>query len=105
MTISNVDRDKIVRLAQEGKQISKIVDEDFRDLDYWEVYWVAIQGGQPSGQGVKKKISNRLKALASANKKERDELIVEIADLVSHLYTNYRINSQKLDKIRKALEN
>ncbi len=88
MTISNADKEKITLLAQEGKQISKIADEDFPNLDYWEVYWAAIEGGQPPAQGVKKKISNRLKALAAANKKQRDELTGEIADLVSHLYRN-----------------
>ena len=104
MTLSDTVSEKIVRLTQEGKQISRIAHEDFPDLDYWEVYWAAIQGGQRSAQGVKKKITSRLKALASANKKERGELIAEVADLVSHLYSNYRINSQKLDKIRKTLE-
>ena len=104
MTISDADSEKILRLTQEGKQISRIAHEDFPNLDYWDVYWAAIQGGQRSAQGVKKRITNRLNALASANKKERGELIAEIADLVSHLYNNYRINSQKLDKIRKTLE-
>ena len=104
MAISDADSAKIVRLTQEGKQISRIAHDDFPNLDYWEVYWVAIQGGQRSGQGVKRKITSRLNSLASANKNERDNLVLEIADLVSHLYENYKINSQKLTKIRKTLE-
>ena len=103
MKISDADTEKIVRLTQEGKQISRIAHEDFPNLDYLDVYWAAIQGGQRSAQGVKKKITSRLNALASANKKERGELIAEVAELVSHLYNNYRINSQKLDTIRKTL--
>ena len=104
MTISDADSEKIVRLTQEGKQISRIAHEDFPNLDYWDVYWVAIQGGQHPAQGVKRKITSRLNSLASANKNKRNELIAEIADLVSHLYENYKVNSKKLDKIRKTLQ-
>ena len=38
MEITKADSQKMRRLAQEGKQISKIVAEDFPKLDYWDVY-------------------------------------------------------------------
>ena len=102
--MDDADKNRIVRLAQEGKQISRIMEEDFPALDYWEVYWAAYGGGQRSAQGIKRMITHRLGLLDGANRAQRRELIQEIAELVSQLYRNHRTNSKKLDTIRKALD-
>ena len=106
MTISQADQKRIARLVQEGKPLSKIAEEDFPDLDYWAIYWSAWHGGERSARGAKKMITSRLNLLIEAGRKEdRQSLIDEIADLVSYLYRNHKMNSEKLDKIRKALGN
>ncbi len=38
MTVVKKDSEKMKRLAQEGKQISKIQKEDFREYSYWDIY-------------------------------------------------------------------
>ena len=102
--ISAADRDRILHLVQEGKALSKIVEEDFPDLDYWEVYWAACEGGERSARGVKRMITKRLNLLVKAGRREdRQMLIDEIGDLVSYLYENHKKNSEKINKIRKAL--
>jgi hypothetical protein len=46
MAIEKSDSKKMQRLAQEGKTISKIVAEDFPQLDYWEVYFEVYGSGE-----------------------------------------------------------
>ena len=94
---------RIVQLAAEGWPITKIVEEEFPDWDYADVYWTVRGGGQRSARGIKKMISNRLEDLASASKSERKELIAEIGELVTHLYGNHKNMSKKLAAIRKVL--
>ncbi len=69
MSISQSDSEKMQRLAQEGKQISKIVDEDFPGLDYFDVYFEVYNSGGQSSLGIKKTITNRLNALVDCSKK------------------------------------
>lgn len=105
MEISQADRSRILHLVQEGKQISKIAEEDFPNLDYWEIYWVAWEGGERSARGAKRMITRRLNLLVGAGRREdRERLIDEIGDLVSNLYRNHRKSAEKIDKIRKALQ-
>lgn len=104
MTISKADGDKMRRLAQEGKQISKIMAQDFPNLNYWDVYWEVYGSGERSSRGIKRMISTRLTSLIEAGTKaERKATVAEIDDLVWHLYENHKQNQQKLEKIRKAL--
>lgn len=104
MAIPKSDGDKMRRLAQEGKQISKIMEQDFPHLDYWEVYWEVYGSGERSSRGIKRMISTRLNSLVDANSKaERKTILAEIDDLVWHLYENHKQNQQKLEKIRKVL--
>lgn len=104
MAISKSDGDKMRRLAQEGKQISKIVAHDFPDLDYWDVYWEVYGSGERSSRGIKRMITTRLESLIDAGTKaERKATVSEIDDLVWHLYENHKLNQQKLEKIRKVL--
>jgi hypothetical protein len=104
MTISKAESRKMQRLAQEGKQISKIVAEDFPSLDYWEVYFEVYGAGEKSSLGVKRTITNRLNKLIDAGKPERKEIVDELHGLIWHLYESHKKNTAKLSKIRSALD-
>lgn len=97
------DSEKMIQLAREGKQISKIWSEDFPNYDYWEIYGEVYGAGERSARGARKIISNRLKKLADSPKNEQQDLINEINDLVWYLYERYKENQQKLDKIRGVI--
>jgi len=97
------DSDKIVQLAREGKQISKIWEEEFSQYDYWEVYVEVYGAGEKSSVGAKRMITNRLNKLTSLPKKEQDDVISEIDELVCYLYSRYKESQQKLDDIRATL--
>lgn len=95
---------KMRRLAQEGNQISKIVEEDFPQLNYWEVYFEVYSNGERSSRGIKRMITNRLDAIVkSTSMPERKAMAEELHELVWHLYDNHKINQEKLAKIRAAL--
>lgn len=97
------DSGKMVQLAREGKQISKIWEEDFPQYDYWDVYVEVYGSGEKSSLGTKRMITNRLNKLSSLPKREQDELIQEIDELVCHLYNRYKESQQKLDDIRGVI--
>lgn len=97
------DSEKIAQLAREGKQISKIWEEDFPIYDYWDIYFAVHEAGEKSSLGVKRMITNRLYKLASLPKKEQDQLIEEIDELVCFLYDRYKESQQKLDDIRYVI--
>ncbi|MPM47416.1 hypothetical protein SDC9_94126 [bioreactor metagenome] len=98
------DSEEIIRLAREGKHISKIWGEYFPNYDYWEVYMEAYGAGEKSSVGVKRMITSRLNKLAEADSKaDREDLIEEINSLVLHLYTRYKSNQQKLEQAREIL--
>ena len=92
------------RLAQEGKQISKIAAEDFPKLDYWEVYFEVYSAGERSSRGIKRMITTRLNAMTeSKNKSDRTAIAEELNGLIWHLYENHKTNREKLSKIRATL--
>lgn len=97
------DSEKMIQLAREGKQISKIWDEDFPQYDYWEIYVEVYGAGEKSSVGAKRMITNRLNKLSSLPKNEQDELIKEINELVCYLYDRYKESQQKLDDIRAVI--
>lgn len=97
------DSEKMVQLAREGKQISKIWEEDFPQYDYWDVYVEVYGAGEKSSLGTKRMITNRLNKLSSIPKREQDELIQEIDELVCYLYNRYKESQQKLDDIRGVI--
>lgn len=98
------DREAIQELAHEGKQLSKIMENDFPEFEYWEIYEAVHDGGGKSALGVKRTIANRLNTLAETKKKnERAEIIEEIEELVWHLYGSLKSSQQKLEAIRKTL--
>lgn len=94
------DSAKIIQLAREGKQISRICDEDFPNYDYWDIYLEAYGAGERSSLGVKRMISNRLGKIPAASRSEQEQIAEEINNLVWHLYNRYKENQQKLDDIR-----
>jgi len=99
------DKTAIQALAKEGKQLSKIMEQDFPEYEYWEIYEAVYDSGGKSTLGVKRTITKRLNALANTRKKdERTEIIEEVEELVWHLYDSLKNSQQKLQAIRKALE-
>ena len=103
MAITKQDSQRMIRLAREGKQISKIATEDFPKLGYWDVYIEVYGSGERSARGIKRMITNRFDSLDGALKSDRRALVEELRELVWHLYENHKSNQKKIDKIRKAL--
>ncbi len=98
------DKTKIQILAREGKQLSKIMQQDFSKYDYWEIYEAVHDGGGKSALGVKRTIANRLETLTSTGRKqEREAIIEEVDELVWHLYESLKTGQQKLQSIREIL--
>jgi hypothetical protein len=103
INIPTSDYNKISELAKEGKQISKI-QLDYPQYDYNTIYFAVTESEQSSSLGIKRRITNRLKKLSIATKREdRESLAEEIDTLVNLLYSNYKSNFKKLQKIREAL--
>lgn len=98
------DSRKMIQLAREGKAISKIMDDDFPEYSYWDIYLEVYGAGEKSAVGVKRMISNRLKKLPSLSAEEQQNMVNEIDELVWHLYSRYRESQQKLDDIRIVIE-
>ena len=99
------DKTTIQALAQEGKQLSRIMEQDFPEYEYLEIYEAVHDGGGKSALGVKRTIANRLTTLAETRKKgERSEIIEEVEQLVWYLYDSLKTSQRKLDAIRKALD-
>ena len=99
------DKAGIQALAQEGKQLSKIMEQDYPEYEYWEIYEAVHDAGGKSALGVKRTIANRLVTLVDTGRKqEREEIIEEVEELVWHLYDSLKKSQQKLQAIRKALD-
>jgi hypothetical protein len=101
--ITKADALKMKALAKEGKRISVIRKDYFPKLSYFDVYLTVYGSGGRSAMGVKRMITTRLAALASAKKAKRAELAEELQELVMHLYKNHKSNHEKLTQIRQAL--
>lgn len=104
MSVPKQDAKKMQRLAQEGKQISKIQEEDYPDYSYWDVYIEVYGSGERSSRGIKRMITERLNKLVKSTINERRLIVKEIDELVWHLYENHKTNQKKIDSIRKALK-
>lgn len=98
------DRIAIQTLAKEGKQISKIAEQDFPEYGYWEIFQVVWEGGGKSALGVKRTVTNRLATLLNTTDDGiRADIVEEIGGLVQHLYDSLKNSQQKLDTIRQTL--
>lgn len=98
------DSELIIKLAREGKPIARILEEDFPNYDYWDIYFAVNEGGERSSVGVKRKITNRLYKPPSLSKEEQKDVIQEIDELVCFLYDRYKESQQKLDDIRGVMD-
>jgi len=97
------DSEKMIQLAREGKEISKILKEDFPQYDYWDIYCEVYNAGEKSAVGTKRMITNRLNDLPTLSKQQQKKVIEEIDELVFHLYSRYREGQKKLDDIRNVV--
>ena len=105
MEITKADRKKMRDLAQEGKQISKIVAEDFPQFSYWDVYIEVRGDGGRSALGIKRMITNRINSVAESKiGAERAEIAEELKELVWQLYNNHKTSQTRLSQIREALD-
>ncbi|MDD6794467.1 MAG: hypothetical protein PUE01_03490 [Clostridiaceae bacterium] len=98
------DSELIIKLAREGKPISKIFEEDFPEYNYWDIYFTVNDAGEKSSVGVKRMITNRLYKITSLPKKEQENVIREIDELVCFIYDRYKESQQKLDDIRNIMD-
>lgn len=103
MEIDKRDAEIMIRLAREGKQISKIWEEDFPQYDYIDIYVTIYGAGERSSLGIKRMITNRLQLLEKSPKKQQKEIIQEIDDLVCRLYYRFQESQKKLDEIRSVI--
>jgi len=102
--VNEKDASEIQKLVREGKQISKVWEDDFPEYEYWDVYMAAYDGGERSALGVKRMITNRLnKMVESRVVGERREIMKELDDLVWHLYESLKDSQKKLEKIRAVI--
>ncbi|MGL6333899.1 hypothetical protein [Aeromonas jandaei] len=86
---------EIQRIVREGKRISKIMEKDFPEYEYWDIYMAAYDGGERSALGVKRMITNRLNKMVESRKSlERKEIQEELDELAWHLYESLK-DSQK----------
>ncbi|MDP2855779.1 MAG: hypothetical protein Q8N90_01500 [bacterium] len=104
MSIPKKDVEQMKNLAKEGKQISKIVTQDFPQYSYWDIYSEVYGSGMQGAQGVKVMITKRLNQLVKANTSERQEIVEELNYLICDIYNRCRSNQSKLDNIRKILQ-
>lgn len=71
MAVPKKDSEQMQRLAQEGKQISKIQKEDFKEYSYLDIYIEVYGSGERSSLGIKRMITGRLnKAITSSKRSE-----------------------------------
>ncbi|MEH7115763.1 hypothetical protein V7124_25895 [Neobacillus niacini] len=98
------DIEKIIKLAREGKQISKIWEDDFSQYDYWDIYFEIHEAGEKSALGTKRKITHRLNKLKSLPKRDQQDVIEEIRNLVDHLYVRYKEGQKKIEQIRNVVD-
>ena len=104
------DIDTIISLSRQGKQTTKIWEENYPELDYEEVHDIIYGAGEMSSRGAKQKISNKISKIhnllnqkSKINKLEIDELVTEIDELVCFLYERHKASQKKLDSVREII--
>jgi hypothetical protein len=106
MAISKKDAKKMQRLAQEGKQISRIVQEDFPNLTWWDVRGVLEEAGTSSSLGLMREITGKLNKARKTVKKDKklSDDLSRVNNLARQLYERSKEDYKRLDRIRKAVE-
>jgi hypothetical protein len=100
--IDKRDSQEMIRLAREGKQISRIW-EKYPQYEYWDIYHEIYGTGEKSALGVKRMITTRLNKLTTTPKKNQKEIIEEISELIEHMYIRHKESQHKLDDIRAII--
>ena len=106
MAISNQMKQKICKLASEGKTCINIQREDFPDLNWWEVRGGLEEAGTSSSLGLMREISAKLKKARrtiSRNRQLSDDLL-RVNELARQLYYRGKEDHNRLNRIRKAVE-
>jgi hypothetical protein len=106
MAISKQTKQKICKLAKEGKTCAKIQREDFPNLDWWEVRGVLEDAGTSSSLGIMREISGKIKKARKAvdKNKKLTETLKRVNELARQLYDRGKEDYKRLDRIRKAVE-
>lgn len=107
MTISKQVREKICKLAQEGKTCAQIQREDFPDLTWWDIRGGVLEkAGISSSQGIMQEITGKLnKARKTVNKdKKLSADLLRVSKLARQLYERSKEDYKRLNRIRKAVE-
>jgi hypothetical protein len=106
MAVSKKQEAEILRLVNEGKTCSAIQEEDFPNLDYWEIMGVIYGVGKKTALGTKRAIANRCKRLRSREMRDDDRRRTaarEINDLAWGLYAIITENQKRFKAIRDAI--
>ena len=105
VVMNEKDSAKMIRLAQEGKEISKIQRENFPEYSYSDVY-VAVyaDGEEQSSRGIKTAITRRLNKLSTLPPVEQSDVIDGIQQLATDLYEQHKASQKRLDQIRSIIE-
>ncbi len=106
MVISKQMKQRICKLAREGKICAKIQREDFPDLCWWEVRGVLEEAGTSSSLGLMREISAKLtkaRQTVSKNKGLSDDLL-RVNELARQLYDRGKEDHKRLSRIRNAVE-
>jgi len=102
MSITEKDKDKILRLRNEGKPCSKIREKYFPQLGYREVMVVIYGAGFMTALGTKKALANRM---VKIRKLTQDPQIIKLAEQMNNLawdlYNIIKDNEKRLEEIRK----
>lgn len=102
MSISEKDKDAILRLRTEGKTCSKIWSDDYPQLDYWDIMGVIYDDGSRTALGTKRAIANRCKKIGQIdNQGQRMEIAKEIDNLARQLYQMILDNQKRFEEVRK----
>jgi len=105
MTISKQVREKICKLAQEGKTCAQIQREDFPDLTWWDIRGVLEDAGISSSRGIMQEITNKLnKAQGILKDKKLSADLLRVSKLARQLYERSKEDYKRLNRIRKAVE-
>lgn len=106
MVISKQMKQKICKLASEGKTCVNIQREDFPNLNWWEVRGVLEEAGTSSSLGLIREISAKLKKARQtvSKNKELSDNLSRINELAKQLYYRGKEDHNRLNRIRKAVE-
>lgn len=100
MGIKKTDIQKMNELLANGTTIAEI-QRQYPAYEYWQIYW---EVNDYSFLGKKRMITNRINKIASSKSpQERQALADETKNLLDQLYSQLKVNSEKLIEIDRVL--